>query len=89
MKRPVLSKSLNATLNDAYLLLDLPGTFWTRYEAVNEAVMKLILVAHTARNAKRRTALISSRGLCKFNGVDAIVINELEMSKRIITRVAV
>lgn len=41
------------TLNDAYLLLDLPGTFWTRYEAVNEAVMKLILVAHTARNAER------------------------------------
>lgn len=30
--------------NNVYLPLDLPGTFWTQYEAVNEAVIKLILV---------------------------------------------
>lgn len=40
---------LNDDLNDVYLPLDLLGTFWTRYEAVNEAVMKLILVLESSR----------------------------------------
>lgn len=43
-------------LNDVYLLLDLPGTFWTRYEAVNEAVMKLILMPESGHgNGNGRT----------------------------------
>lgn len=41
---------LGGGLNDVYLLPDLPGTFWTRYEAVNEAVMKLILVPESGHN---------------------------------------
>lgn len=36
-------------LNDVYLQFDLPGTFWMRYVAVNEAVMKLTLVPASER----------------------------------------
>lgn len=40
---------LNGDLNDVYLPLDLLGIFWPWYKAVNEAVMKLILVLESSR----------------------------------------
>lgn len=65
-------------LNGAYLPFDPPGTFWTRYEAVNEAVVKLLLVPVSASTFFffRETGLIGCCGFCElYNALERTEMN--------------